>query len=180
MLRLPTGRVIDPQQPLSEAGLDSLMAVELRDTIGRAVGRVLPATLLFDYPTLDALAHYLHREVVNLEPEPEAKPALIPDAVPAKHAADEPIAVIGIGCRFPGGATSPESFWKILRDGVDAVGEVPPERWDIDAYFDADPEAPGKTYSRWVLFSITWIASTPVSLVFLPAKLCTSILSIGY
>ncbi len=64
----------------------------------------------------------------------------------------EPIAVIGLGCRFPGGANSPDAFWQMLRDGVDAVREVPAERWDIDAYYDPDPDAPGKMSTRWAGF----------------------------
>ena len=60
----------------------------------------------------------------------------------------EPIAIIGAGCRFPGGATSPEAFWELLQAGRDAITEVPADRWDVDAYFDPDPGAPGKMYSR--------------------------------
>jgi acyl transferase domain-containing protein/acyl carrier protein len=60
----------------------------------------------------------------------------------------EPIAVIGIGCRFPG-AEGPEQFWQLLLSGRDAVTEVPPDRWDVDACYDPDPQAPGKSYSRW-------------------------------
>ena len=60
----------------------------------------------------------------------------------------EPIAIIGMGCRFPGGANNPEAFWELLRNGVDAIREVPENRWDIDAYYDRDPETPGKTYVR--------------------------------
>ncbi|HWE60508.1 MAG TPA: polyketide synthase, partial [Chloroflexota bacterium] len=60
-----------------------------------------------------------------------------------------PIAIVGMGCRFPGGADDPEAFWRLLRDGVDAIVEVPPDRWDVDAYYDADPETPGKMYTRW-------------------------------
>ena len=60
----------------------------------------------------------------------------------------EPIAVIGIGCRFPGGADSPEAYWRLLRDGVDAVSEIPPERWDVDEWFDPDPEAKGRMTTR--------------------------------
>ena len=60
----------------------------------------------------------------------------------------EPIAVIGLGCRFPGGVTDGESFWRLLRDGVDAVGEVPPERWRVDDYYSPDAQAPGKIYTR--------------------------------
>lgn len=66
----------------------------------------------------------------------------------AKH---EPIAVIGMGCRFPG-ARNPQEFWQLLRDGVDAVGEVPSSRWDIDSYYDPDPGAPGKMSTRWGAF----------------------------
>lgn len=58
------------------------------------------------------------------------------------------IAIIGMGCRFPGGVNTPESFWKLLQDGVDAITEIPPERWDVDALYDADQAAPGKTYVR--------------------------------
>lgn len=67
----------------------------------------------------------------------------------AKH---EPIAIVGIGCRFPGGANDADTFWGLLRDGVDTVSEVPPDRWDIDAYYDPDPDAPGKMYTRWGAF----------------------------
>jgi acyl transferase domain-containing protein len=64
----------------------------------------------------------------------------------ARH---EPIAIVGIGCRFPGGVDTPEKYWQLLRDGVDAVGEVPRDRWDIDALYDPDPDAPGKMSTRW-------------------------------
>ena len=62
--------------------------------------------------------------------------------------ASEPIAIIGIGCRFPGGATSPDAFWELLARGGDAIGQVPPDRWDADAYYDADPYAPGTMNTR--------------------------------
>src|SRR5262245_44637035 len=60
----------------------------------------------------------------------------------------EPIAIVGIGCRFPS-ASGTEAFWQLLRGGVDAVREVPAERWDIDAYYDPDPDTPGKMATRW-------------------------------
>ncbi|HET8681027.1 MAG TPA: beta-ketoacyl synthase N-terminal-like domain-containing protein, partial [Micromonosporaceae bacterium] len=66
-----------------------------------------------------------------------------------ERARTEPIAVIGIGCRLPGGANDPESFWRLLHDGVDAIRDMPQDRWDVDAYFDPDPEAPGKMSTRW-------------------------------
>ncbi len=60
----------------------------------------------------------------------------------------EPIAIIGMGCRFPGGANSPEAFWQLLHDGLDGITDVPADRWDVDAYYDPDPEAAGKMYVR--------------------------------
>ncbi len=61
---------------------------------------------------------------------------------------DEPIAIIGMSCRFPGGGDNPEAFWKLLRDGVDAITEVPSARWEIDTYYDSAPAIPGKMYTR--------------------------------
>ncbi len=69
-----------------------------------------------------------------------------------EHARQEPIAVIGVGCRFPGNANSPAAFWQLLRNGVDAVREVPADRWDIDAYYDPDPDKPGMMSTRWAGF----------------------------
>jgi acyl transferase domain-containing protein/short-subunit dehydrogenase/acyl carrier protein len=69
-----------------------------------------------------------------------------------EQARREPIAVVGIGCRFPGGADDPRAFWRLLRDGVDAVTEVPPDRWDVEAYYDPDVSAPGKTITRYGAF----------------------------
>src|SRR5262245_20461657 len=61
----------------------------------------------------------------------------------------EPIAIVGMGCRFPGGVDGPDAFWRLLAEGVDAIGEVPRDRWDVDAYYDANPDAPGKMSTRW-------------------------------
>src|SRR5579875_844980 len=60
----------------------------------------------------------------------------------------EPVAIIGIGCRFPGGVNSPQEFWQLLKEGRDAITEVPPERWPVDKYYDADPDTPGKMPTR--------------------------------
>src|SRR5215510_12749135 len=69
------------------------------------------------------------------------------DAV--QRARTEPIAVIGMGCRFPGGVNNPEAYWRLLWNGVDAITEVPPTRWDVEMYYDPNPEVPGKTYTRY-------------------------------
>src|SRR5688500_20087313 len=60
----------------------------------------------------------------------------------------EPIAIIGIGCRFPGGANDPAQFWCLLTDGVDAISDVPEDRWHVRAFYDPEPGKPGKTYTR--------------------------------
>ena len=66
-----------------------------------------------------------------------------------ERAKSEPIAIIGAGLRFPGGANDLGIFWRLLRDGIDTVTEVPTDRWDIEAFYDPDPDAPGKMSTRW-------------------------------
>ena len=84
----------------------------------------------------------LKRALIALE-EMEAK------LQASQRSAREPIAVVGIGCRYPGAADSPEAFWRVLRDGVDTVKEVPRDRWDVNAFHDPNPDAAGKMYTRW-------------------------------
>src|ERR1700722_5636937 len=66
----------------------------------------------------------------------------------ADAASHEPIAIVGMACRMPGGARTPERFWELLANGVDAIGEIPSDRWDVDEYYDPDPDVPGKIASR--------------------------------
>ncbi len=136
VLRLDPSRRLDPRQPLNEIGLDSLMAVELRNRLSVALGKPLPATLLFDYPTIEALTTHLSGEMALHE-------------APAVHAVAEPIAIIGMGCRFPGGVHDPEAFWRLLRNGVDAVTK---SRASVGTWTPTtipNPEAPGKMSTRW-------------------------------
>ncbi len=69
-----------------------------------------------------------------------------------ERAKTEPIAIVGIGCRLPGGVTSPEDFWRLLEQGRDAIGEIPADRWDVEQLYDPDPNAPGKIATRWGAF----------------------------
>ncbi|NEO74080.1 polyketide synthase, partial [Moorena sp. SIO3H5] len=66
----------------------------------------------------------------------------------ANKAKTEPIAIVGMGCRFPGGANDQSTYWHLLHNGIDAIAQVPPQRWDVNAYYDRDPETPGKSYTK--------------------------------
>ncbi|ATB33307.1 hybrid non-ribosomal peptide synthase/polyketide synthase [Melittangium boletus DSM 14713] len=134
--------IADEHAPLGQFGFSSAKAVALVTRLGQLSGRVLPVSLLFDHPTLSQLADALVTELAT--PASEANG----HAVKETASPEEPIAIIGIGCRFPGGADSPERFWRLLEAGQDASGDIPGERWDGDAYFSSDPEAPGKAYAR--------------------------------
>ena len=127
-------------------GMDSLMAVELRTRVERAVGQELPATLAMDYPRLVDVADYLLDDVLSIGAPTSATPAAQPDSVPLRS--DEPIAIVAVACRFPG-APDPEAYWELLSGGVDAIREIPDDRFDVDEYYDPDPEAPGKIYTRY-------------------------------
>ncbi|MCY1057569.1 type I polyketide synthase [Nannocystis sp. SCPEA4] len=140
VLGLGDGDPLPPRQGLFDLGLDSMMAVELRQRLERRFGVRLAATLVFEHPTLDNLAGHIADALGALEP------ATAPTVSTIAH--DEPIAVVGMACRFPGGANDPEAYWQLLRSGADAIVDVPPDRWDGDAWYDADPGARGKIYAR--------------------------------
>ncbi|MYW01789.1 type I polyketide synthase [Streptomyces sp. SID3343] len=132
---------IDPRAPFSALGLDSVATVELHTGLAEATGLRLPAGVLFDYPTPAALAEHL--DVLLSDGDD------IEEATPGAVALDEPIAIVGMACRFPGGVASPEDLWRLVADEKDAISPFPIGRgWNLDALFDSDPERPGKTYAR--------------------------------
>lgn len=140
---------VDPAEIREDAGffdlgMDSLMAVELRRRMEQGVGAEIPITLVMDYPRISDVADYLLGDVLGLAEQ--AKPAT--QSAPAAARTDDPIAIVAVSCRFPG-APNPEAFWDVLSGGVDAIREVPEDRFDIDEFFDPDPDAPGKTYTRF-------------------------------
>ncbi|WP_335936432.1 type I polyketide synthase [Streptomyces sp. PTD5-9] len=142
--------VLDPRRSFREAGFDSLTAVELRNRIGNAVDLRLPATLVFDHPDADALVRYLKAELFGADAE-EAENATGTGAVVpgAAHEPDEPVAIVGMACRYPGGVTTPEELWRLLADGVDAIGAFPDDRgWNLDALYDPEPGKPGHCSTR--------------------------------
>ncbi|XCX49649.1 SDR family NAD(P)-dependent oxidoreductase [Streptomyces phytohabitans] len=143
---------ITPDSSFKELGFDSLSSVELRNTLNKASGMRLPSTLLFDYPTPASLTAHIRTELVGNEAVSAAgtgKSRGPARPVRRKGDASEPIAIVGIGCRFPGGATTPEGLWQLVAEGRDAVGSFPENRgWDVEGLYDPDPDAGGKTYAR--------------------------------
>ncbi|MFI1971533.1 type I polyketide synthase, partial [Streptomyces cinnamoneus] len=140
--RSPTA--VDPTAPFRDLGFDSLTAVELRTRLNAATGLRLPATLLFDHPTCRAVAGLLRSELLGL---PEA--GTPESASTGSYAADEPIAIVAMSCRFPGDIRSPEDLWRLVDEGREVISEFPDDRgWDVDGLYDPDPDRAGKSYVR--------------------------------
>ncbi|WP_158891504.1 type I polyketide synthase [Amycolatopsis anabasis] len=130
---------IEPDQPFEQLGFDSMTAVEFRNLLHEAAGVPLPATLVFDYPTPAVLARHLVDLVLGRGGEVTA-------ALPV--AADEPIAIVGMSCRYPGGVASPEDLWRLVESGTDAISPFPADRgWDVEGCYDPDPNKIGKSYT---------------------------------
>ncbi|WP_309031834.1 type I polyketide synthase, partial [Streptomyces alfalfae] len=139
-----SGDAFPATRAFKELGFDSLTAVELRTRLREATGIALPATLVFDYPTATALAAYLRDELCGTDATPIPSAPAAPQGV-----TDEPIAIVSMACRFPGGVASPEDLWDFLKAGGDAVTEFPTDRgWDVEALYDPDPDSVGTTYLR--------------------------------
>ncbi|MFE3190890.1 SDR family NAD(P)-dependent oxidoreductase [Nocardia sp. NPDC059240] len=133
---------IRPDQRFDEIGFDSLGGVEFRNRLGKATGLQLPSTLVFDYPTPAAVAKLVLARVEPAAGEPVKKAV-------RRVKADEPIAIVGMACRFPGGVESPDQLWDLVAAGIDATGDFPTDRgWDLERLFDADPDKPGTVYAR--------------------------------
>ncbi len=126
-------------RPLRELGVDSLLAIEIARAVGDALDTVVDPVLLFDRPTVRALAQ-------SLAPAPIPAPRIhVPSGAP------EPIAVVAMACRFPE-ADDPDALWRLVHAGRSTIREVPPERWSIDALYDPEPGRPGRVYCRWGSF----------------------------
>jgi acyl transferase domain-containing protein/GNAT superfamily N-acetyltransferase len=143
-------------QPLRDIGLDSLDLMELRVVLGRRFNTEIPAAFFFTHPTPNAVAAALSDrpapQAVDAAATPlrRAEPRNVPAAdPPSVRPGREPIAIVGMACRFPGGITDPDSFWRVLHDGVDCIGAVPANRWDADLLTADEPGTPGRINSRF-------------------------------
>ncbi|SED12347.1 Acyl transferase domain-containing protein [Streptomyces melanosporofaciens] len=134
---------IDAGLTFKELGFDSLAAAELSERLGAATGLPLTATLTFDHPTPLAVADHLRAHTTPATGSSTASTATTP------RDAGEPIAVVAMGCRFPGGVDSPEALWRLVAEGADAIGEFPRDRgWDLAGLFDPDQDRPGTSYAH--------------------------------
>ncbi|MFE4059802.1 type I polyketide synthase, partial [Streptomyces sp. NPDC059096] len=143
-LRHSSADAVDVNRAFKDLGFDSLTAVEVRNRITTATDVKLPTTLLFDYPNTTAVAAHLRTLLLGDERRPAAAPVVV-----AAGVTDEPMAVVAMACRFPGGVTSPEDLWDLMAAELDVVSTPPDDRgWDLDSMYDPDPEKQGTTYSR--------------------------------
>ncbi|WP_285511704.1 type I polyketide synthase, partial [Streptomyces sp. NBRC 14336] len=137
---------VDAEQPFKALGFDSLTSVELRNRLNAATGMRLSATLVFDYPTPAVLTRHLLAQLSEGQDDTVSSATPLPAAL---GTGDDPIVIVGMACRFPGGVGSPEELWRLVSEGGDAIGTFPTDRgWDLDTLFDPEPGRAGHTYVR--------------------------------
>ncbi|WP_031701898.1 type I polyketide synthase, partial [Mycobacterium tuberculosis] len=137
-----TPEAIDPDKAFQDLGFDSLTAVEMRNRLKSATGLSLSPTLIFDYPTPNRLASYIRTELAGLPQEIKHTPAV-------RTTSEDPIAIVGMACRYPGGVNSPDDMWDMLIQGRDVLSEFPADRgWDLAGLYNPDPDAAGACYTR--------------------------------
>ncbi len=137
---------ISAERAFRDIGFDSLTAVELRNGLNAATDLRLPATLVYDYPTPIALADHLFAELLG---EPATATGTGAALVAGAAADDDPIAIVAMSCRFPGGVHTPEALWQLLEAGTDVISGMPTDRgWDLASLYNPDPDVEGTSYAR--------------------------------
>ncbi len=141
----PTG--VDPERAFKDLGFDSLSAVELRNRLGRATGLRLPTTLIFDHPNCHAVAKLLR--TLAQGDRRGAESGERSDVVVRGESTYEPVAIVGMSCRYPGPARTPQELWELVAQGGDAISAFPVDRgWDLEGLYDPNPEHPGTSSTR--------------------------------
>ncbi|MDX3746844.1 type I polyketide synthase [Streptomyces sp. AK08-02] len=140
----PAPESVRTESAFRDSGFDSLTSVELRNRLREATGLKLAATVVFDHPTPLAFARFLHGELA----EATGAAPVADEPVPGPLAdPDEPIAIVGMACRLPGGVASPQDLWRLVSEGRDAMSGFPDDRgWDVEGLFDSDPDRAGTSY----------------------------------
>ncbi|MGW1274853.1 type I polyketide synthase, partial [Streptomyces sp. NPDC002491] len=135
VLGYPSADAVEPERPFTDLGIDSLSAIELRNGMNRVTGLRLPSTLVFDHPDCRSLADFLLTQIAD-----DTAPAAPDEARRRTAVDDDPIAVVAMGCRFPGGIDTPEQLWRMLLDGEEGLVPFPEDRgWDLDALHRPEP-----------------------------------------
>ncbi|MFI8091361.1 type I polyketide synthase, partial [Streptomyces sp. NPDC086080] len=150
VLGLPGPEEVDADRALRDLGFDSLTAVELRNRLGAATGLRLPVTVVFDHAAARPLARHLAAQLFGEETGTASTATVLPQTTTAEGGADDdPVVIVGMGCRLPGGIDTPEALWELLSAGGDAVTAFPTDRgWDLEGGYHPDPDHPGTYYTR--------------------------------
>ncbi|MET7669453.1 type I polyketide synthase [Micromonospora luteifusca] len=137
-----TPDAVDPTRTFKQLGLDSLGAVEFRDRLAAATGLTLPSSVTFDQPTPMELARHLRARAAGQGDDTATRKT-------TTGADDDPIVIVGMACRYPGGIDSPDGLWHLVTEGIDATSSFPTDRgWALDTLHDPDPDRSGHSYVR--------------------------------